>query len=64
MVPEYLTPSNGGLLSPGQVRTVMRVALLRFGGPQVMHLVLDIAEGPVGQVRGRGEGSRQGEDLS
>lgn len=43
MVPEYLTPSNGGLLAPGQLMTVMRAAFVRFSGAGVWELVLEVS---------------------
>jgi hypothetical protein len=42
MVPEYLTPTNGGLLSPGQLVALSRAVLGRYGGPGVAELVLEI----------------------
>uniref|UniRef100_A0A383V493 RING-type domain-containing protein n=1 Tax=Tetradesmus obliquus TaxID=3088 RepID=A0A383V493_TETOB len=42
MVPEYLTPTNGGLLSPGQLVALARGVLQRYGGPGVAELVLEI----------------------
>jgi hypothetical protein len=42
MVPEYLTPTNGGLLSPGQLVALSRAVLGRYGGPGVAQLVLEI----------------------
>lgn len=59
MVPEYLTPANGGVLSPGQVCVVLRAALARYSSRAVTTFVLDIAEGPVGKVGG-GVGWGQG----
>jgi hypothetical protein len=32
MVPEYLTPLNGGLLSPGQMDAVARTVCARLAG--------------------------------
>lgn len=56
MVPEYLTPTNGGLLSPGQLVALSRAVLGRYGGPGVAELVLDITpDVMVGKVR-RAEG--------
>jgi hypothetical protein len=52
MVPEYLTPNNGGLLSPGQLMGLSHAVFLRFGGPQVAELVLEITpDVMVGKVR-------------
>eukprot|EP00775_Hariotina_reticulata_P007881 gene7881-8077_t len=57
MVPEYLTPTNGGMLSPGQLMALVRVvfgrqadsaavqlarAVVRHGGPGVAELMLEI----------------------
>lgn len=52
MVPEYLTPTNGGLLSPGQLVALARGVLQRYGGPGVAELVLEITpDVMVGKVR-------------
>jgi hypothetical protein len=52
MVPEYLTPTNGGLLSPGQLVALSRAVLGRYGGPVVAELVLGITpDVMVGKVR-------------
>jgi hypothetical protein len=52
MVPEYLTPTNGGLLSPGQLVALSRAVLGRYGGPGVAELVLEITpDVMVGKVR-------------
>lgn len=52
MVPEYLTPTNGGLLSPGQLVALARAVLQRYGGPGVAELVLEITpDVMVGKVR-------------
>jgi hypothetical protein len=54
MVPEYLTPTNGGLLSPGQLVALSRAVLGRYGGPGVAELVLEITpDVMVGKVRCR-----------
>lgn len=42
MVPEYLTPNNGGLLSPGQLMGLSHAVFLRYGGLEVAELVLEI----------------------
>lgn len=42
MVPEYLTPTNGGLLSPGQLMALARTVLGQHGGPGVAELVLEV----------------------
>lgn len=42
MVPEYLTPNNGGLLSPGQLMGLSHVVFKRHGGPGVAELVLEV----------------------
>ncbi len=52
MVPEYLTPNNGGLLSPGQLMGLSHAVFLRHGGPEVAELVLEITpDVMVGKVR-------------
>ncbi|KAI8475977.1 MAG: hypothetical protein J3K34DRAFT_516896 [Monoraphidium minutum] len=43
MVPEYLTPLNGGLLSPGQMAGVMRALCARLASPEVWELELDLS---------------------
>ncbi|GBF95349.1 hypothetical protein Rsub_07777 [Raphidocelis subcapitata] len=43
MVPEYLTPLNGGLLSPGQMDAVARVVCARLAGPEVWELELELS---------------------
>jgi hypothetical protein len=54
MVPEYLTPTNGGLLSPGQLMGLSHAVFLRYGGPGVAELVLEITPGVmVGKVSAR-----------
>lgn len=42
MVPEYLTPTNGGLLSSGQLMALARIVFGQYGGPGVAELVLEI----------------------
>lgn len=42
MVPEYLTPTNGGLLSPGQLMALARTVFGRYGGLGVAELVLEV----------------------
>ena len=42
MVPEYLTPTNGGLLSPGQLMALGRAVFGRYGGLGVAELVLEV----------------------
>jgi hypothetical protein len=52
MVPEYLTPNNGGLLSPGQLMGLSQAVFLQHGGPEVAELVLEITpDVMVGKVR-------------
>jgi hypothetical protein len=52
MVPEYLTPNNGGLLSPGQLMGLSHAVFLRHGGLEVAELVLEITpDVMVGKVR-------------
>jgi hypothetical protein len=69
MVPEYLTPTNGGLLSPGQLMGLSHAVFLKYGGPGVAELVLEITPGVmVGKVsaramRGLGCCAVQGPDM-
>jgi hypothetical protein len=64
MVPEYLTPQNGGLLSPAQAMGLSAAVFGRYGGPEVAELVLELTpEVMVGKVgrcadAGAGQGSR------
>lgn len=52
MVPEYLTPANGGLLAPGQLMALARAVFGRYGGLGVAELVLEITpDVMVGKVR-------------
>lgn len=52
MVPEYLTPTNGGLLSPGQLMALARAVFGRYGGVGVAELVLEVTpDVMVGKVR-------------
>ena len=43
MVPEYLTPTNGGLLLPGQLMGLSHAVSMRHGGQEVAALVLEVA---------------------
>jgi hypothetical protein len=54
MVPEYLTPQNGGLLAPGQVIGLSAAAFGLYGGPDVAELVLQLTpDVMVGKVQPR-----------
>lgn len=43
MVPEYLTPTNGGMLAPGQLMAVAAAGFARCAGPSVTQLVLEVS---------------------
>jgi hypothetical protein len=66
MVPEYLTPTNGGLLSPGQLMVVTKAAFARFAGPEVSELVLEVPQDVrVGKVSWwRSRSAAEGWELS